>query len=269
VFDVSKQQYLRTLPLDKANTLVWLRWVDDETVLYSVRFLDTYRMPGGEYRRYFTRVFAVDVPTGKRRNLLMDATIRRSEISAEVVAWHTKKPGTVVMSMYETSSMSATPEDVGNPWARGWHSRLFEVDTHTGKSANLDFATFATDEWLFDGNGTPLARREWARGIPYRILAKDGRGWRELLRDPTIDSQERPTFAGVKRDGSAIIATATKGFDRRILQAVPFDGSERTVFFADPQTEVARVETDPVSNAGARYLCGPRRDRRKGASSLP
>src|SRR6185369_2143723 len=71
VFDVSKQQYLRTLPLDKANTLVWLRWVDDETVLYSVRFLDTYRMQGGEYRRYFTRVFAVDVPTGKRRNLLM------------------------------------------------------------------------------------------------------------------------------------------------------------------------------------------------------
>src|SRR6185369_4155038 len=54
----------------------------------------------------------------------------------------------------------------------------------------------------------------------------------------------------------AIIATATKGFDRRILQAVPFDGSERTVFFADPQTEVARVETDPVSNAPTTITLG-------------
>src|SRR4051794_36290444 len=45
VFDANKQKYLHTLPLDKDRSLLWLKWVDDETVLFSVRYLDTYRMP--------------------------------------------------------------------------------------------------------------------------------------------------------------------------------------------------------------------------------
>ncbi|HEX3397657.1 MAG TPA: S9 family peptidase, partial [Steroidobacteraceae bacterium] len=166
-------------------------------------------------------------------NLMADyGPNQHDAILAYLVAAHTSKPYTVIMS-------TAFPCRC-----------LWDVDTRTGKGGIIKHGNQFTTAWVVDRDGRAVAREDWDwHHHAYRLLAlgaKDSDKPREILRK---DDSERPTLEGLLADGTAVVVLATSGRSYQAAWALPLDGSPIRLIAEDPDADITRVYTDRRSGA--------------------
>ncbi len=228
-------------------------------MLITVSTFATYDGKNSASSRYeIYRTFAADVRSGKQRMLLMTGGARALVTSADLLAWRTKKPKTVIMSTWDYSPVAARQEIgtrlAGHRRDSGWVSEVFEVDVRTGKGKRLEQGTPFTDDWVIDPDGAVVARSEWnPKTEVYSILVKNGHGWREILRE---EHRGQRTLHGLSRDGSAIIVSATNDQGLETLEMLPLDGTARKVLLEDSTYGVSNVSYDRFTRMPISVLLG-------------
>jgi len=253
IFDLAARTEKRAIAMGDATTLRGLRWADNETLLLETRI--TQPLPGRSEGRYLNqnvtwRTFAVDAQGGGTRLLLMEGDRAQINIS-RLHAWHLPKAKTVIMSTLDTpvpSYLGPTETRVKNKVRDpGWVVTLFEVDTRTGKGVVLERGERGTNDWVIDRNGAAVARGDWdSSDKSYRLLAKRGAGWREVL----SQQGESLTLSGLDATGQGIVAMGARGGPRIKVWSIPLDGSQPSVLFDDESgMGVAGLEIDPVTGA--------------------
>jgi dipeptidyl aminopeptidase/acylaminoacyl peptidase len=251
ILDLTTGKVRHQIAIGKSEKLVDLTWADDETVLIEVSQPDTATTAEAKrYRLEIYRWLAVNVNSGKSNILLMTDGARQFVNGATLEAPRTAKPKTVVMSTLDYSiadQRSAMDTRLaGHHEDSGWISKLFEVDTISGKGRALESGSQFTDEWVVDADGHCVARSEWNPKLAsYRILAKRNIGWDEIY---SRKDGATLTLHGVVADGSAIVAIGPNDSGRRVLYAIPLNGSAISVLFEDPNYDVAKVERDQITN---------------------
>jgi pimeloyl-ACP methyl ester carboxylesterase len=244
MFDIAKAQYTHIVLIKPGLKFRSLGWADNETLLFTVStYLELQTGSGGAYEIW--RTMAIDAGGGAERILLMTEGNRTRVTSAELIAAHTTKPKTVIMSTMDysaTDSKRETGTNIHNARTdSGWRSEIFEVDTRTGKGTILEVGTPFTVDWIVNKEGAVVARGDWdAQSKVYRLLAKQGRGWREL--SSQVGSQLE--LRGLTRDESAIFVVAPNSLGREILETLPLDGAAMQVLFEDPVHGVVGVTHD-------------------------
>lgn len=245
IFDIATRKVRHEQLIEAPMKLRSLAWTDDETLLiYLSAFMETPRMK--KKRLEYFRILALDINTGATKVMLMTEGYRPWVTGSEVLALHTGKPKTIIMSTIDYD-LGAHRQELGTHLAghrsdSGWRLSLYEVDTRTGNGTLIEEGSPFTSAWVVDKNGQPVARSEWnPDGHVYRILAKNGLGWHEILHQQ--DRGELKLY-GVSPDGSAVIAVGALDEGNARLMALPLDGSQARVLVEDPTREVDYVIRD-------------------------
>lgn len=259
VVNLEARKVMRTLEVDPTMKLRWITWADEETILVDLS--RTHALLDRETSRYeFFRTIAADISGGPPRMLLLGQGDRQFSTGAELLAWRTPKPKTVVMWTYDYSVAADRPEIgtrlSGRRQNSGWVAMLFEVDTRTGNGRLVESGTQYTDEWVLDRNGRAVARSEWdPQRQLFRVLARSNDAWREIHRQ---EDGEVLTLYGLTADGNAVVALGANGQPLAKVWAIAVDGSGAKVLLEDSTYDVASVETDRYTGAPvAARLGGP------------
>jgi dipeptidyl aminopeptidase/acylaminoacyl peptidase len=253
IFDLARKSYRRTLRVDPSMTLRSLRWSDDGTLLMTLSQVQALPVEAGGKRYTFFRTLAVDVASGKSVMLLMAGGERAWVTGADLLAWHTTRPHTVVMSTLDYAINAQRSEiDTRIHDSRsdsGWVGELFQVDTHTGKGVLSDQDGQYADQWVVDGSGVPVARSEWRPAqSDYLVEAKSGAGWRRIL---DLHDGLEWTLYGLGADGNSIIATGPDKSGWTKLWAIALDGSGAKDLLPDIAADVTEVIPDRFSGVPA------------------
>jgi dipeptidyl aminopeptidase/acylaminoacyl peptidase len=222
-----------------------LAWSDDDTLLITLSQTHRDNVPGG-HKREIWRTLAIDFASGKGHALLMTSGARQLVTGAELLAWHTAKPKTVIMTTLDFDA-NVFRKEVGSRIAStrgqsGWTVNLYEVDTLTGKGKVIEQGSAYTEAWVVDKGGRCIARSDWnPAASTYRVLAKDGTAWREIY---TRNGRSDMTLEGVSADGTAVIAVGANESGRRVLWKIPLDGSGIKVLYENPDSDVGSVIAD-------------------------
>lgn len=241
--DLGTQAVRKTIPITAPMKLRDVTWANDDTLLVE---LSTTHQVDVHARYEFSRVLAVPMDTSPPKMLLMNGGDRQWVTGADIVALHTSKPNTIVMSTLDYSPV-ARRETTGTLLAggrkdAGWIGRLYAVDTRTGNGSLVASGTPFTRDWAVDANGEAVARSEWlAERKLFTILGRQSSGWREIFR---LESGEVPALYGLTADGKAVLALGTFDGDRTKLWAIPLDGSAPRVVVGDDERDVEWVRTD-------------------------
>jgi dipeptidyl aminopeptidase/acylaminoacyl peptidase len=247
MFDVLARKPQRILAVPERTKLRELIWSDNETLLIILSETSEAKVATEVPREYF-RTIAHDVSGGIGRMLPTrygSAPLEKQAGSnglpppkwaplANLIAAHTTKPQTVIMSTY------------------GWCNAvvancLLEVDTRTGQGTIIKVGNEYTTMWIVNRDGQPVAREDWNPGKhAYRVFALAGDGIREILRH---DDSERPTLTGLLADGSALVLLAANGRSHQAAWALPLDGSPPRLLVEDPDADITSTYTD--RNTGA------------------
>jgi dipeptidyl aminopeptidase/acylaminoacyl peptidase len=250
IFDSTTQKYRRSIPLEPGLNLRSLSWADDETLLITVSTFATFneKRAADHYEVY--RTFAADVAGGTTRMLLSTDGARAFATGAALLASRTDKPKTVIMGSYDYSAAAASRASTDSRLAggrrdSGWSYSLFEVDTRTGEGRLLERGNPFTTDWVVDPTGAPVARSDWnPKTEQFSILAKDGSGWREILRE----ARSRPrTLHGLTADGKAVVLANTNDQGVERMDALPLDGSAAKILVEEPGLGIAYVVYDPFT----------------------
>jgi dipeptidyl aminopeptidase/acylaminoacyl peptidase len=257
IFDVGTQKYRRTIPLQPGLKLRSISWADDETVLITVSVFATFNQRRAADHYEVFRTFAADVAGGEQRMLLMEGD-RGFVLGADLLAARTGKPKTVIMATFDYSAASArAPTDTrlgGGRSDSGWVYSVFEVDIRTGKGKRLESGTPFTSDWVVDSHGAAVARSDWnPKSEVFTILAKDGAGWRELLRE---EHHGQRSMHGLSADGKAIVIGTTSEHGLERLETLPLDGSARKIVLEDPAYDVVGVVRDRFTHAPVSAVLG-------------
>jgi dipeptidyl aminopeptidase/acylaminoacyl peptidase len=250
IFDLDAHRDRRKLAFESGVKLRALTWADDETLLLTVSSFATYGERDAAKHYEVFRTYAADVSgNGKPRMLLMGGGDRQFVTGADLLAWRTDKPKTVIMSSFDFSGLNAK-QQTGSHLAvgrkeDGWVSQVFEVDTRTGKGVRVAMGTAFTLDWVIDAKGEPVARSEWnpATGI-FSISAHSGLSWNEIFRDKDHGAR---TMYGLTADGKAILISATSAADRKSLWMLPLDGSEGHPLLEDATSDISEVNYDRIT----------------------
>ncbi|HEY2037384.1 MAG TPA: hypothetical protein VGG96_10245, partial [Steroidobacteraceae bacterium] len=182
VYDIAAKNYRRIITVAPTLTLRALLWADDDTLLLQVT--KALRVPSadGPPRLYtYFRSIAADITSGSTRMLLMSGGERDWVTGAELVAWQTAVPHTVIMSTLDYS-LTAARQETGTfiHDARsdsGWIGELFQVDTRSGKGKVIEEGDAYTKQWVVNAQGAAVARSEYRPAQrQYVIEAKVGMG---------------------------------------------------------------------------------------------
>jgi dipeptidyl aminopeptidase/acylaminoacyl peptidase len=124
-----------------------------------------------------------------------------------------------------------------------WGSVVFEVDTRTGKEKMLANGTYATNDWVVDSSGAPVARSDWSSEPDlFRIYVRgEGDRWQEIFR---LTDGTKLDLHGLDPAGKAIIAIGTNGTDRAQAWSIPLDGSAVTSVASHPELDIDVVLYD-------------------------
>lgn len=226
IFDLGAKAYRRTVNIDPTLKERSLQWSGDDALLVTVSDTNPPLWVHADSYEMF-RTLAIAVDSGETRMLLMGEGERARVTGAELVAWHTATPHTVVMATLDYAP-SVHREELGTRLVNaradsGWVAELFDVDTRTGKGTMIDQGDAFTQQWVTGAQGEPVARSEWrASERSYLIEAKVGLGWRTILER---HDGSQMTLYGVSADGKSVVATGpgTGGWVK--LWAVALDGS--------------------------------------------
>ena len=259
IFDLAAKNYRRTLRIDPATVPRSLLWADDETLLVNLSEVRKAPVPGEPLYDY-SRSLAVDVASGDSRMLLMAGGERAFVTAADLLAWHTAQPHTVIMASWDYSANAARVETgtrlVAGREAAGWVGELFQVDTRTGKGTLIDQGGPFAWQWVVDTQGAPVARSQWHPvEKKYLLEARAGKGWRTIYER---DDGALLTLWEVSADGKNVVATGP-GKDGRIgLWAIALDGSGMKDLLPEVTTDVLSIVSDNFSGAPvAARLGGP------------
>jgi hypothetical protein len=199
MFDVLARKTQRILAVPERTKLRELIWSDNETLLIIVSETIEARV-STEFSHEYFRTIAHDVSGGIGRMLPTEygsAPLDRQKVNdgapppkwaplANLIAAHTTKPQTVIMSTY------------------GWcnavvASCLLEVDTRTGQGTIIKVGNKHTTMWIVNRDGQPVAREDWDPGKhSYRVFALEGNSIREILRH---DDSEHPALTTTTLQG--------------------------------------------------------------------
>lgn len=257
VYDIDAKSYRRTLTIDPSMTLRALLWADDSTLLIDLSQVQQLPAEQGRRRYTFFRTMSVDVDSGKTCMLLMSDSNQAWVTGAELIAWHTAEPHTVIMSTLDFSpndEREETGTHISDTRAdSGWIGELFQVDTRTGRGKLIGEGDQYTQDWVVDARGEPVARSEWRpKQQQYLIQARAGLAWRSIFeRD---DGQEL-TLYGLGSDGKSVFALgpSKEGWVR--LWAIALDGSGEKQVSPDVPKDVIDVVYDHFSGVptGVRF----------------
>ncbi len=257
VFDLVNSKDKRVFTSPAGTKLRDLEWADDDTLIFTASAaVNEGSDPGKKYEVF--RTFAADLGSGKAHMLLGDDPDQSFVTGATLLAARITKQKTVIMSSMKYNTTAArmqTGSHIANDRNEGWAGTLFEVDTRTGKSRNIDQGTQFTDQWVIDADGNPVARSEWDQKTHnYTVLAKRGSGWSPILRR---DDGNQLQLFGLTDDRKSVIAVGLDKDGRSKLFAVPLDGSAQQVLFEDPVRGVISVTLDRLDKRPIRvYLDG-------------
>ncbi|NJO13146.1 MAG: S9 family peptidase [Gammaproteobacteria bacterium] len=258
MFDLEARKNRRVLTIDASMKLISVGWADDETLLLNIT--QTQKVPGDDERFEVARTLAADVSGGPTRVLLMTERARQNVSAASLLARHTAKPKTVIMSSWDYRLAAQRAEIdtriMKGRRASGWVYVLFEVDTRTGHGRQIEQGTQFTSGWVISPTGECVARIDYQPDPAlFRILRKQGTGWHPIHEQ--TDGEEL-SVAGVTTDGSALIAIGALGGERRKLWRIALDGSGAKVELEHEAFDVTHVVHDPFTGApiGA-WLGGP------------
>jgi dipeptidyl aminopeptidase/acylaminoacyl peptidase len=250
IYDLAARKALHKIAVGKKTKLRSLVWADDETLLIELSQTDKIDTAGGKSYEIF-RTLAIDVASGKGHILLMTSGSRQAVTSADLISSHTTKPKKVVMSTLDYSEGEARSDMdtrlAGHREDSGWVAYLFEVDTVSGKGTVIEQGSQFTEDWIVDKNGDCVARSEWnPKQSVYRVLAKNGSGWRELY-----SQRGRGDIAlhGLTADGVAIVATGARDTGRRVAWTIPLDSGGLKVLYEDATYDVESVINDRYNGA--------------------
>lgn len=241
--DLATRAIRRTIPIDGPLKLRDVTWADDEMLL--VELSATHQVDiRSSYE--FSRVLAVPMDASPPKLLLMGGGERQWVTGAEIVALHTAKPRTIVMSSFDYSPVDRR-EAIGTRLAggrkdAGWVRRLYSVDTRSGEGSLLASGTPFTRDWVVDPDGNPVARSEWvAAQSLFTIVGRRGSSWREIFR---LENGAVPALYGLSADGTAVLALGSIDGGRTKLWAIPFDGSAPRMVVGDDDRDVEGVRVD-------------------------
>jgi dipeptidyl aminopeptidase/acylaminoacyl peptidase len=248
VLDADSGKMLRTLAFEQSMKMRSVDWADDETLLVNVSVtasIDT----GQKYAYEWYRTIAVDVATGATRVLLMDDYRRILVTRSRLLALHPSKPHTVVMSTMDYSAAEASritgTHIRGERRLGGWVTRLFDVDTRTGKADPIDSGNQFTDEYLVDGQGRPVVRSESnPTAKSYRLYAAHGASWKELK----LPESDELRLIGLSADGRSVVIMDRTATGPQKLWSVALDGSGFAPFAVEQQELVESGVIDPYTN---------------------
>jgi dipeptidyl aminopeptidase/acylaminoacyl peptidase len=245
IFDVTTRKTKLAKAIDPAMKLRDLSWSDNDTLLIEVSIINP-RSFNEKNRFEFFRTVSLDINSGELHMMLMAGGRRARVTGAYLLATHVSKPKTVIMSTFDYAGTAHRAELgtrlVDKRKDSGWVLSLYEVDTRSGDGTEIEQGTQYTSQWIVDKDGKAVARSEWdPKGDVFRVLAKNGRGWQEILHQ---ENRGRPLLAGLTRDGTAIVALGLEDQDKSKLMALPLDGTATSVLFEDPGQEVANVKRD-------------------------
>lgn len=222
-----------------------LVWADEDTLLYEASI--TRPDPSSLHLKYETyRFFSVDFVAGKTHALLNDDPSFENVTSLTLLAAHTSKAKTALVSTlsydftgYRMESNTHIKRDRA---LSAWLNTVFEVDTQTGKSKKIGFGTPFTKEWVLDADGKVLARSEWQQKTQeFSILAKRGLGWVKIYQRNDGNQLE---LHGLTSGRDAIITTGLDTDGRSKLLAIPLDGSNPRILYEDPNQGVVGIRLD-------------------------
>jgi dipeptidyl aminopeptidase/acylaminoacyl peptidase len=224
--DLATRRTLVRQPVTGDTTLRDVEWSDDRTLLVTVSVVqEVGRNPPRRYE--FRRTLAVNVDTGKPTVLRVDPSIGVN-IDADLLAARTGRPGTVVMSLWDSVGLSLA-------------SRVFDVDTATGKGTPVATGAPETVDWAVDAAGRVVARvdRDTARARAQHDFvvnaARDGR-WIEIFR--VADPDRQMHLAHLTPGGREIVVFGNLPGERNKLRAIALDGSGVRVLFEEPDRDL-------------------------------
>jgi dipeptidyl aminopeptidase/acylaminoacyl peptidase len=252
MFDLSTRQFKRTIPVGTKAKPRSLNWADNETLLIEISYFD----PSGAstttaYNYEMYRTIAADVSGGKDRVLLLTDPKRTRATGAPLISPRAKNPKSVLMWTWNYRS-TAAKQQTGSRIEltrrdSGWLNQVFEVDTRTGLGKVVETGSNLTYDWVVNANHDVVARSDWdPASETFTVLAKNGNGWRELLR---TQHQSVQTLYGVDREGKSLIVGGHNALGRSTLMAYPLDGSPSKALFDDPTTGVLYVSNDRFTYA--------------------
>ncbi len=227
MFDLEARKVQRLLEVPEKAKIRDLAWNDNETLLTVVSETAVSRSHGQPSDETF-RVIAHDTSGGAARLLPY----------AQLIAWRTTKPHTVIMAV------SACKEVVANC--------LIEVDTRTGNSTYLKAGNQFTVGWVVDRNGHAVARADWDYfKHQYRVLvlSSDEFGDESVKEVFRTDDSEPPNLDGLLADGSALVLLGTNGRNHRAAWALPLDGSKPKLLAEEVDADITATYQDPYSGA--------------------
>lgn len=250
IFDLEKRERFKRVNAPTDLKLRGLDWADDEVLLIHgsiARALaqESARAPTVEW----FRTVAMEPRTGKARILLHRGDSLNYVTSASLLALHTRKPKTVIMSSWGYSLANYKQETgsrlAGGRKDQGWTYNLYEVDTLSGEGKLVDMGTPFTDEWVVDANGEAAARGEWeAQRRKYTIMHRRGGGWAEIF---SMEADSAPDLLGLTRDGFAVLMSAALNRQHIGVWRVPVDGSGPQLALSDEANDVTSIVFDPYS----------------------
>jgi dipeptidyl aminopeptidase/acylaminoacyl peptidase len=190
--------------------------------------------------------------------LLMREGERPFVTGAELLAWRASKPRTVVMSTFDFSEIHQRQQTgshltVGRK-DEGWVSRVFSVDTRTGKGMPLETGTAFTEQWLVNKAGVPVARSDWnPTSGAYSVHARSGSSWKQIFLQ---ENQGTRVLHGLTRDETAIIMSATTRHGRATLWELPLDGAAGKAILNDEDSDVVRITYDRITRTPLKVSLG-------------
>lgn len=242
MFDLGTGTKVREVAVPAEMQLRDLDWADNETLLMTISKPESWTIKGSGYRLEYFRLIAADRTGGPGRVLLMaDSETKKLVTGAQLLAWRTDKPKTVVMETIEQTV------------AAGWVEHVYEVDTRTGKGRRIEVGQGGTSAWVVDSRGVVRARGDLDSYGKYRVLAKQPNGWKEIH---SFKNELAPMLLGVTGDGLAITALGPDAAKRDMLWTLPLDGTTPSVLFADPVRDVTSVMFDRYSGTPAGVKLG-------------
>ncbi|MCB1625878.1 MAG: S9 family peptidase [Pseudomonadales bacterium] len=244
IYDLDQKKQLRKFAVGDVLKLRDMRWADDETVLVTVSQVRQFSDKQNDKFEYW-RTQAVDVAGGGARTLLLDDNALREDYvtGARLINTKTTIPHSVIMSSVDiTAAKDLFAVDSRIKRGRrdsSWVNSVFLVDTQTGKGKRLAAGSPYTFDWVVDHAGKVVARTDWdPEQSIYRILAKDGGGWREIY---TATNREGLDVVALSADGTFLYALGANGRANRKLWRLPLDGGGAQIEFEEPNGDVENV----------------------------
>lgn len=247
VFDLAARDFKRHFAVDPRTRLNAIYWSDSETLLIEIRqyVADAYYTGNREPGVDLFRTLAANVTSGKTRILLNTEGERRWITGANVIAWRTSNPGSVVMATLDYP-----------PGRKELAYSLFRVDTRSGKVDRMADGTPSTRDWVANADGDCVARGEWdSRLGEYRMLAKRGTGWTEIY---SQTGRGPLAVRGLTADGTSIAAVGPNAGGRSVLWAIPLDGTAARILFEDSDNDVEDVIQDNLTGSAVAVSLGGR-----------